>query len=142
MRGGRTAMARTQRKGPAIVLGAAALLLACNADHSGSGTMKPQVESNTPPPESPPDQQAGGDFFDDTRMHEVRLFMSDDDFTSILQDSRGDDMRKPTFSIYGVLMANVGVRPAGESSRVPGNQKMSMRVEFDAFEMHKKMGGV
>ena len=30
-------------------------------------------------------------------------------------------------------MARVGVRPSGESSRVPGNQKMSMRVQFDAF---------
>ena len=135
-------MARTQRRGLVVVLGAAALFVACNADHPGNGVQKPQVETNTPPPESPPDQQAAVDFFDDSRVHEVRLFMSDDDFTSILEDSRGDDMRNATFSIDGVVMANVGVRPSGESSRVPGNQKMSMRVEFDAFAMGKKMGGV
>ena len=68
--------------------------------------------------------------------------MSDEDFTSILQDTRGDEMRSATFSIDGVVMANVGVRPSGESSRVPGNQKMSMRVEFDAFDDGKRMGGV
>jgi spore coat protein CotH len=135
-------MTGTRRRGPVIVLGAAALFLACNADHSGNAVQKPQVESGVAPPESPPDQQASVAFFDDSRVHEVRLWMSDDDFTSILEDSRGDEMRNATFSIDGVVMANVGVRPSGESSRVPGNQKMSMRVEFDAFAMGKKMGGV
>jgi hypothetical protein len=135
-------MATKQRRGLAVVVGAVASLLACNADNSGNGVKQPQVEPNTPPPESPADKQASVAFFDDTRMHEVRLWMSDDDFTSILQDSRGDEMRNATFSIDGVVMANVGVRPSGESSRVPGNQKMSMRVEFDAFDKGKKMGGV
>jgi len=125
-----------------MAVGAVVSLLACNADNPGNGTAVPQPEPNTPPPESPPAQQSAVAFFDDTRVHEVRLWMSDDDFTSILQDSRGDDMRNATFSIDGVVMANVGVRPSGESSRVPGNQKMSMRVQFDAFAMGKKMGGV
>ena len=93
------------------------------------------------PPESPPDQQEAVAFFDDGRIHEVRLWMSDDDFTSIIQDTRGDEMRSATFSIDGVVMARVGVRPSGESSRVPGNQKMSMRIEFDAFDKGKRMGG-
>jgi spore coat protein CotH len=135
-------MGTKQKRGLAIVLGAAASLLGCNVDYGGSGGGPPQVEPNTPPPESPPAQQAAVAFFDDTRMHEVRLWMSDDDFTSILQDTRGDDMRNATFSIDGVVMANVGVRPSGESSRVPGNQKMSMRIEFDAFDKGKRMGGV
>ena len=93
-------------------------------------------------PRARADQQASVAFFDDGRMHEVRLWMSDDDFTSILEDSRGDEMRSATFSIDGVVMARVGIRPSGESSRVPGNQKMSMRIEFDAFDAGKKMGGV
>jgi spore coat protein CotH len=135
-------MARTNTRGAGIVLGAVASFLACNADHSGGVIGPPQVEPNVAPPESPPDQQANVGFFDDGRVHEVRLWMSDDDFTSILEDSRGDDMRNATFSIDGVAMAHVGVRPSGESSRVPGNQKMSMRIEFDAFDKGKKMGGV
>ena len=67
--------------------------------------------------------------------------MSDEDFTSIIEDTRGDEMRSATFSIDGVVMARVGIRPSGESSRVPGNQKMSMRIEFDAFDDGKRMGG-
>jgi spore coat protein CotH len=136
-------MAMTQRQGMVIVLGAAlaSLPLGCGSSPSGGGGGPPGVEPNTVPPESSPDQQATVNFFDDSRVHEVRLWMSDDDFKSILEDTRGDDMRNATFSIDGIVMANVGVRPSGESSRVPGNQKMSMRVEFDAFAMGKKMGG-
>jgi spore coat protein CotH len=130
-------------RGLAIVLGAVAAFAACGGtSQPGGATGAPHTETNVAPPESPPDQQANVAFFDDGRMHEVRLWMSDDDFTSILEDSRGDDMRSATFSIDGVVMAHVGVRPSGESSRVPGNQKMSMRVEFDAFDKGKKMGGV
>jgi spore coat protein CotH len=124
------------------LLVAAGCLLGCGSSQSGGIGGPPGVETNVAPPESPPDQQSAVSFFDDSRMHEVRLWMSDDDFTSILEDTRGDDMRSATFSIDGVVMARVGVRPSGESSRVPGNQKMSMRVEFDAFDKGKKMGGV
>src|SRR4029079_12420685 len=138
-RRGGTAMTATQRWGWAVVFGAVAPLLACESGGSGG---PPGVEPNVAPPESPADKQANVAFFDEGRIHEVRLWMSDDDFTSILEDSRGDDMRNATFSIDGTVMANVGVRPSGESSRVPGNQKMSMRIEFDAFAMGKKMGGV
>ena len=135
-------MRATDRRGPAIGLAAVACLLACETSQSGGGGGPPGVETNVAPTESTPDQQASVAFFDDSRMHEVRLWMSDDDFKSIIEDTRGDDMRSATFSIDGVVMARVGVRPSGESSRVPGNQKMSMRIEFDAFDMGKRMGGV
>jgi hypothetical protein len=134
-------MAATEKRGWALAV-VGACFLGCGSSPSTGPGGKPQVESNVAPAESPADQQAKVAFFDDTRMHEVRLWMSDDDFTSILEDSRGDDMRSATFSIDGVVMARVGVRPSGESSRVPGNQKMSMRIEFDAFDKGKQMGGV
>ena len=119
-----------------------ASLLGCRTSQPGGSGGPPRVEPNLAPPESAADLQAGVAFFDDSTMHQVRLWMSNDDFTSIIQDTRGDDMRTATFSIDGVVMANVGVRPSGESSRVPGNQKMSMRIEFDAFDKAKRMGGV
>jgi spore coat protein CotH len=115
--------------------------MACDGGPSGNAG-PPGMEPNVAPPESPADQQAAVNFFDEGRVHEVRLWMSEDDFKSILEDSRGDDMRSATFSIDGVVMARVGIRPSGESSRVPGNQKMSMRIEFDAFDQGKRMGGV
>jgi spore coat protein CotH len=133
-------MAAMSKRGCAMGLAAVACFLACESSPSVSGP--PKVEPNTVPPESPADQQSAVAFFDEGQMHEVRLWMSDDDFTSIIEDTRGDEMRSATFSIDGVVMARVGIRPSGESSRVPGNQKMSMRIEFDAFDAHKKMGGV
>ena len=135
-------MAATKRGGSATVLAAVACFLACDASQSGGGGSRPQVEPNVAPPESGAEQQATVMFFDDGTIHQVRLWMSDEDFTSILQDTRGDEMRSATFSIDGVVMARVGVRPSGESSRVPGNQKMSMRIEFDAIDAGKRMGGV
>ena len=64
------------------------------------------------------------------------------DWQSIVDDSRGDEWRTATFVIDGAVVTQVGVRPAGESSRVPGNPKMSMRVQFDAFRDGMKVGGV
>jgi spore coat protein CotH len=135
-------MTDTQKPGLAIVIGAMALFIACESSPSGGKGGPPQVEPNVAPPESAPDRQAAVAFFDDSTMHEVRLWMPEEDFTSIIEDTRGDEMRSATFSIDGVVMARVGVRPSGESSRVPGNQKMSMRIEFDAFDNGKRMGGV
>jgi hypothetical protein len=135
-------MGVTKGRGVAIALVAAVCCpLGCGGPHGVDGVSGPQIEPNVAPPESPPDQQAAVGFFDDSVIHEVRLWMSEEDFTSIIQDSRGDEMRAATFSIDGVVMARVGVRPSGESSRVPGNQKMSMRIEFDAFDDGKRMGG-
>ena len=135
----------TGRTGGRRTVGGAVLALlgcmaSCGGDGPGGGP--PGVEPNVAPPESPPDRQASVVIFDEARIHEVRLYMSDDDFTSILEDTRGDELRPATFSLDGVVIANVGVRPAGESSRVPGNQKMSMRVEFAGFDKGKRFGGV
>jgi spore coat protein CotH len=104
-------------------------------------TPPPKVEPNVVPPESPIAEQSAVDFFEEGKIHEVRIWMSDEDFTSIIQDTRGDELRSATFSINGTVMANVGIRPSGESSRVPGNQKMSMRIEFAGFDKGKRMGG-
>jgi hypothetical protein len=79
--------------------------------------------------------------FDGTRVHDIQLAMSADDWQSILADSRGDDDRHATLTYDGVVVDDVGVHPSGESSRFPGNPKMSVRVKFDAFS-HGKFGGL
>jgi hypothetical protein len=80
--------------------------------------------------------------FDDTRVHEMSLTMSPEDWDSIIQDSRGDEWRRATFTYDGVTAQDVGVRPSGESSRVPGNRRMSVRLKFDAFTGTGKFGGL
>lgn len=129
--------------------GAVSLLLSlasCQADEmmpgggmggtGGTGAPPP----TTAPPESAIEERLGLVIFDDTRIHTVNLFMTEEDWKSILDDSRGDEPRRATVTIDGVTITNAGVRPSGESSRVPGNTKMSMRIDFDAFEK-KKLGG-
>src|SRR4029079_18877899 len=58
-----------------------------------------------------------------TRLHELWRTMSADDWQSILDDSRGDEWRHASVTYDGVVVDDVGVRPSGESSRFPGNQK-------------------
>ena len=89
--------------------------------------------SQRPPPAFP--------IFDGTRLHEVSLEMSPDDWQSILNDTRGDEYRHATLTYDGVKLEDVGVRPSGESSRFPGNQKMSTRIKFDAFDGRGHFGG-
>jgi len=47
--------------------------------------------------------------------------------------ARGDEWRHASVTYDGVVVDDVGVRPSGESSRIPGNQKQSFRIKFDAF---------
>ena len=89
--------------------------------------------SQRPPPAGP--------IFDDTKVHEVSLMMSAEDWQSILDDSRGDEWRHATLTYDGVAVDNVGVRPSGESSRFAGNPKMSIRIKFDAFDGMGAFGG-
>ena len=79
--------------------------------------------------------------FDDSQLHQLSLDMSPDDWQSILDDSRGDEWRHSKLTYDGVVVEEVGIRPAGESSRMVGNQKMSMRIKFDAFDGQGLFGG-
>jgi hypothetical protein len=80
--------------------------------------------------------------FDTTRIHEVALTMSPEDWQSILDDSRGDEDRHATLTYDGVVVDDVGVHPSGETSRFPGNPKMSVRIKFNAFPGRSKFGGL
>jgi len=78
---------------------------------------------------------------DDTQLHQAELTMSADDWQSIIDDTRGDDLRHAKLTYDGVVVDDVGIRPSGESSRMPGNSKQSIRVKLDAFG-HGKFAGL
>ena len=115
----------------------APLCLGCGGGSDGS----PTTTEVKPPTESTPAQRDAAVIFDDSRVHKVVIKMSDADWASILADSEGDTPRPATFTLDGITVLHVGVRPSGESSRVDGNVKMSIRIDFDAFEDKKKLGG-
>jgi hypothetical protein len=129
------------RRGGAWVAAAAAIALLLGGCGRGGSSGRPGPPANLGP-ESPPEARASVVIFDDALVHQAALQMAPEDWQSIVDDSRGDDWRPATFYLDGVVVANVGVRPSGESSRVPGNPKMSVRVQFDAYVADKKLGGL
>ena len=82
-----------------------------SGDGSGGGGGPGGNLSQRPAPAFP--------IFDGTRLHEVALEMSADDWQSIINDTRGDEYRHATLTYDGVKLEDVGVRPSGESSRFP-----------------------
>jgi spore coat protein CotH len=124
------------------IAGAGALVLAACGGNETSvpGEIDHAVETELGP-ESSSDERAALQVFDDTRVHTAALAMTAEDWRSILDDSRGDEWRHAAFFLDGIVVADVGVRPSGESSRMPGNPKMSMNIKLDAFSAGKTLGG-
>ncbi len=112
--------------------------------NGGAGGDAPPVDGAAPPDGAISNERPQPAFpiFDDTRMHDVTLTMAPADWQSILDDSGGDDWRHATFTYDGVVVEDVGARPSGESSRFPGNPKMSVRIKFDAFGERGTFGGL
>jgi spore coat protein CotH len=111
-----------------------AALAGCGGGASSSLTVDGSVPKQERPAPAVP-------LFDEGRVHELALEMSPEDWRSILDDTRGDEWRHAKLTYDGVVVEDVGVRPSGESSRIPGNVKMSMRIKFDAFEGQGPFGG-
>ena len=106
---------------PALI----ACATACGSGGGGSGADPDGGAQARPDPAYP--------VFDPARVHDVVLTMSADDWQSIINDTEGDTERHATLTYDGVMVGDVGVHPSGESSRFPGNPKMSVRVGFDSF---------
>ena len=83
---------------------------------------------------------AAASVFDESYLHDVELTMSAEDWQSIVDDSRGDEWRHATVRVDDITMSDVGVRPSGESSRIAGNPKMSIKLKFNAFRDQQLAG--
>src|SRR5262245_10198358 len=111
-------------------IGAAAIAaLMVGAGACGGGGTTSNVDGSNPNLKQRPTPAMP--LFDESVVHQVSLEMSPEDWQSIIEDTRGDEWRHAKLTYDGVVVEDVGVRPSGESSRVPGNQKMSMRIKFD-----------
>ncbi len=77
-------------------------------------------------------------FFDDSYVHEIRLYFDDPDWYNTLYESHANDPDDPYFPArfeYGDMVMNpVGVRFKGNSSfRSPGVKK-SIKIDFDEYD--------
>jgi spore coat protein CotH len=66
-------------------------------------------------------------------VNDVHLSMSPSDWESIIQDTMGNVYRHATLRWKEVTVEDVGVRPRGHSTRYPGNLKMSLKIQVNAF---------
>jgi len=106
------------------------------------GGAPPPGDAGLPQGPNPVRTAAALPVFDDTVIHQIELTMAPEDWDSIIADSRGDQWRHATISYDGVVSEQVGVRPSGESSRFAGNQKMAVRVKFNAFPGMGRFAGL
>ncbi len=83
----------------------------------------------------------GPDPFDPAVVARYDLAVSGSDWDAIVADPWNNTWRECTVTWQGEVYARVGLRPSGERSRIPGNPKPSLRLEFDLFlpdrEFHK-----
>jgi spore coat protein CotH len=89
-----------------------------------------------------PPPQVTDALFKDDELNDIHFTMDPADWESIIWDTMGDTYRKATFQWKEITLQEVGVQPSGSSSRYPGNQKMSLRLDFNQFIQGQKFLGL
>jgi spore coat protein CotH len=85
-------------------------------------------------------QQVAEDVFDDTTVHDVRLFINSKDL-AILRARYLENINTPAdIQIDGTRVRNVAVRSRGGGSRNP--TKMGLRVDFDFYTPNRRFRGL
>jgi len=85
-------------------------------------------------------QTVAEDVFDDTRLHDVRLFINSKDL-AILRDRYRENINTPAdIQIDGTRVRNVAVRSRGGGSRNP--TKMGLRIDFNFYTASQRFRGL
>jgi spore coat protein CotH len=112
----------------------ALLLLAGCGDGSEGG------DPGTPPPSS--SLTATNALFDENQVNDIHLTIDPADWASIVADDRGDAYRRASLRWKDVVVNDIAVRPSGHATRFPGNQKMSLKLDFNEFVQGQKFLGL
>ena len=89
---------------------------------------------------TPVQQPVAEEVFDDTRLHEVRLFINSKDL-AILRARYQENINTPAdIQIDGTRVRNVAVRSRGGGSRNP--TKMGLRVDFNFYTANQRFRGL
>ncbi len=84
---------------------------------------------------------SGQDPFNDAVLTTLDLQISPADWSAMVNDPFDDTWRRSTVVWEGETWPDVAVRPSGEITRVPGNPKPSLRLEFDEFVPRREFHG-
>lgn len=76
---------------------------------------------------------AGRDPFDEGVLTTYELTMAPADWDALVADPYNNTWRRCTVTWEDETYEDVAIRPSGERSRIPGNPKPSLRLEFDEF---------
>ena len=84
--------------------------------------------------------QTATDLFDDTRLHEVRLFINSKDLTTLRARFQENINTPADIMIDGTRVRNVAVRSRGLGSRNPN--KLGLRVDFNFYTRAQRFQGL
>ena len=104
------------------------LLAACGSDGEGSAETSVAESSGGP--------------FDANAVAEVELLMDPADWDTLVADPHTDAWRRATLRWGGRAWPDVGVQPSGQNSRIPGNPKPSLLLNFEAFVPGRRFHGL
>lgn len=76
---------------------------------------------------------AGKDPFDENVLTTYEVTLDPADWDAMVADPWNETWRRCTLVWEGETYPDVAIRPSGERSRIPGNPKPSLRLEFDEF---------
>lgn len=80
--------------------------------------------------------------YEETLLATYELSMAAADWDAIVAAPGDDTWRRATLAWQGEIVTDVAVRPSGNTTRVPGNPKPSIRLKFDEFVFDRKWRGV
>lgn len=85
---------------------------------------------------------AGPDPFDETVVATYEIAIDPADWNAIVMTPMpgqpGDQYKRATLSWRGETYENVGVKASGQNSRIPGNPKPSLHLDFEEFVAGRK----
>lgn len=97
-------------------------------------------------PTKPKSLKAGPDPFDETVVATYEITIDPADWNAIVMTpmpgQSGDQYKRATMTWRGETYENVAVKASGQNSRIPGNPKPSLHLDFEEFVQARKFRGL
>jgi spore coat protein CotH len=87
-----------------------------------------------------PSVRAGDPMFDPTRLHELRVVMDPNDWTSLQREFLSNQYYAANFSLDGQVLEQVGIRSRGKGSR--SGVKPGLEIDTNKYVSNQEFNGV